>query len=415
MHEAKEDYMSRWTEQFKQHPIHVDLENLGALLEATASEDIAQAQEIARLRKVHAFTLAVIDAVDPEIASPSVLGNMHGHVQGALNEVSAYQSNTNISYLHQANNHFDSVISYASSTPFTAFGTAKASLTKAATAYAEAMEQHAERLKNKVDQLSKEVEGEYGGLDTRANTATDAISKLEVRVSSMEAQLPTQLNSFNTAFQASETARSQAFEAWNVTYQEKLDSQYLLSAQKFAAGELAMGEHLDRAAKVLGAVVDTAQAGAYATYAGEEKASANLYRRLALGLMAAAALVLFLPEVLNAAKVAAELAASYTFDWKAALYRLPFSLVLFTPAVYLARESSRHRTNEVVNRRRQHILTTIGPYLALMDAKKKEEVLSDVAKSIFSEHTPISDDKAAETTNLIAQLTAFAGTLLKGK
>lgn len=131
--------------------------------------------------------------------------------------------------------------------------------------------------------------------------------------------------------------------------------------------------------------------------------------------MAAAALVLFLPEVLNAAKVAAELAASYTFDWKAALYRLPFSLVLFTPAVYLARESSRHRTNEVVNRRRQHILTTIGPYLALMDAKKKEEVLSDVAKSIFSEHTPISDDKAAETTNLIAQLTAFAGTLLKGK
>lgn len=55
---------------------------------------------------------------------------------------------------------------------------------------------------------------------------------------------------------------------------------------------------------------------------------------------------------------------SYTVDWQKALYRLPFSLILFAPAVYLAKESSRHRNNEVLNRSRQHILTTIEPYLA---------------------------------------------------
>jgi len=170
-----------------------------------------------------------------------------------------------------------------------------------------------------------------------------------------------------------------------------------------------LDDYQSQAERVLGTVIDTAQAGAYAKYANEEKASANRYRIAAILLMACAATVLFLPELAHVVQAA----SAYTVDWQKALSRLPFSLILFAPALYLAKESSKHRTNEVVNRRRQHILTTIGPYLALLDDKRSQEIKAEVAKSIFSD-APIIDEKADDTANLLAQLTNLTK-VLSGK
>lgn len=147
-----------------------------------------------------------------------------------------------------------------------------------------------------------------------------------------------------------------------------------------------------------------------ATYANEEKASANTYRRLAISLMVVAAMVLFLPELWHVGQVV----SGYSVDWQKALYRLPFSLVLFAPAVYLAKESSRHRINEILNRRRQHILTTIKPYLALLDPKKAEEVKTEVARSLFSDAMGATGEKE-DASNMLAQLLNLVATVLKQK
>jgi hypothetical protein len=122
-------------------------------------------------------------------------------------------------------------------------------------------------------------------------------------------------------------------------------------------------------------------------------------------------MVLFLPELWHLGQVV----GGYTVDWQKALYRLPFSLVLFAPAVNLAKESSRHRNNEVLNRRRQHILTTIEPYLALLDPKKAEEVKTEVARSLFSDAMGTAAEKDEDTSNILAQLSNLATTLLKQK
>ena len=88
---------------------------------------------------------------------------------------------------------------------------------------------------------------------------------------------------------------------------------------------------------------------------------------------------------------------------------------MFAPAVYLAKESSRHRNNEVLNRRRQHILTTIEPYLALLDPKKAEEVKTEVARSLFSDAMGASGEKDEDASNMLAQLSNLVATVLKQK
>jgi len=97
-------------------------------------------------------------------------------------------------------------------------------------------------------------------------------------------------------------------------------------------------------------------------------------------------------------------AEKYVLDWRVTLGRVPFSLILFVPAFYLARESNKHRNNEILNRRRELILSTIDPYLALLDGKKAEEIKVEIAKGIFSEGNLPNEQTVSDSSNVIAQI-----------
>lgn len=94
----------------------------------------------------------------------------------------------------------------------------------------------------------------------------------------------------------------------------------------------------------------------------------------------------------------------YVFDWKKALARIPFSAAILIPAFYLAKESNKHRTVEFSNRRRELILSTIDPYLTLLDKTKADEIKAEIAKGIFSEGTPSEDTSPIDISNLVSQL-----------
>ena len=156
----------------------------------------------------------------------------------------------------------------------------------------------------------------------------------------------------------------------------------------------------EKAAKVYGVVSNTLQAGAYSSYANEEKKSANFFRWSAIILMIVAVGILVVPEIIKIYKNL----ENYQLDWRLTIGRAPFSLSLFVPAFYLARESGKHRNTEILNRRRELILSTIDPYLALFDPIKAEEIKSNIANGIFSEITQTEDSSISEANNVITQM-----------
>jgi hypothetical protein len=128
--------------------------------------------------------------------------------------------------------------------------------------------------------------------------------------------------------------------------------------------------------------------------------TANSLRRWAVALMILGVAVLVIPEI---AKIAKD-AAGYVLDWKVTLGRVPFSLILFVPAFYLARESNKHRNNEILNRRRELILSTIDPYLVLVNKEKAEEIKVEIARGIFSEGPLPPEQPLSDSGNIIAQI-----------
>jgi hypothetical protein len=402
--------MSRWTDQYSTHAFQATWQALtSAVAGATLAEGtpLADAEELARLQKIIVQLTGTLSSVDPELANPDALGNMQASGQAALGEVQAFLSNGNAAHLRNANAQTDAlathILRYASTLP----PVSPPAVVAAAESLGKYVADWHRNASAQLEALGKDV----GKVEARSSDANLAIDKLAERMTALEGQFQTQMSVFTQTFTQSEASRAERYDKWQEAQQTKSDDAFAELAKKYAAGLVVLTDYEDQAGKVLGSVVNTAQAGAYATYANEEKASANTYRRLAIALMCVAALVLFLPELWHVAQVV----GSYTVDWQKALYRLPFSLILFAPAVYLAKESSRHRNNEVLNRRRQHILTTIEPYLALLDPQKAEEVKTEVAKSLFSDAMGAPVEKDEDTSNVLAQLSNLATTLLKQK
>lgn len=407
--------MSRWIDQFKNHPFHADWTRLTELVSTPLPNEqattVTVAQEYARLCKVVQYVRGVIENLDPELLQNSYLSNLHSYVQQTLNELSAFNSNGNLSHLHNANGNADQFMTLSLQAPFSGLGITKANLTKTATAYAEALDRHAVAYATRTDDLVETSTQKLKQIDERLVSSNEELTKLEGRVEGVETTVQGQLSTFNSTFQASENTRATNFDNWFGKFKDKAVEDYKKLTEQNATGLLAMQSYQDDAERVLGTVIDTAQAGAYAKYANEEKVSANWYRRMAIGSMVAAALVMFAPEFISWLQQS----ATYTVDWQRALYRLPFSLILFAPALYLAKESGRHRTNEVLNRRRQHILTTIGPYLALLPKDKADAIKADVAKNIFSESLQHPEDKSPDAGAIAMQVSQLFSSLAKSK
>ncbi|WP_157616857.1 hypothetical protein [Rhodanobacter sp. Soil772] len=406
--------MSRWTDQFKDHPfkgVWQSVKETSAQVILPDEAGISDAEELSRLRKLIVYLDAMLDGADPELISSDAFGGLHNGARAILGEIQAYISNKNIGHVRNANAQADALADLFHKYVGGPITQKTAAAAKAVAAAADSLSKYVSDWHNRTSQLVGRLDEQVKEVARHSVRANEAVDKLDQRLAALETQLQTQLAGFNTAFQTSESSRAERYDKWMEAQQSKVDEQFTLVAAKHATGLVVLGGYQDQAGKVLGSVVDTSQAGAYATYASEEKKNANTYRRLAISMMAVAALVLFLPEIGHFAQTL----NGYTVDWQKALYRLPFSLILFAPAVYLARESSKHRNNEVVNRRRQHILTTIGPYLALLDVKKAEEIKAEVAKSIFADTLPIGGDKAGETGNVLAQISNLVTTLMKNR
>jgi len=396
--------MSRWNDAFESHAFKTSWNSINELL---ASEGFITGEaegvgiEVARLKKVVAYIDGVIEQIDPELMPFNILDGMNQHSTQCLQQLNAFQGNQNVGHLQNANTNIDAVLSLIGTTPFILSGYQKGSLSKAANAYSEAIDEHLARLSKNIDTEVESVRSELVDINGSISTNKTALTALDNELKVVSQTVEKQTSEFNTQFQASETKRTANFDKVIETQQTKVDSTFKDIAIKSGITIEVLDKYLEDAKNIFGVVVNSLQAGAYSSYANEEKQMANRLRWSAIALMVLGVSVLVVPEIIKMVNSM----ETYALDWKITLGRIPFSLILFVPAFYLARESSKHRNTEVINRRRELILATIDPYLALLDEEQAKTIKEDIAKGIFSEGGQgSSDGRIAESSNVVAQI-----------
>ena len=394
--------MSRWADQFKEHEFFNEFNKLKTLTNTSQidSNDSQVDLEIARLKKVIAYIDNIISKVDPELISLVTLASFTPQIKNCIEQFNNFVVNKNIQHLQNSNNHIDTALSFFSQTPFSLNESQKESLSAAAIAYSESMAESLEKYKNKVNLEIDLLKNQIDQINPEIKINQDNLTNLKQQLQTVEQTIQKQTAEFNTQYQASEKNRSDKFDKTVEQLNAKVDAEFVKLTKKSATATEVLDTFIADAKKIFGVVVNTLQAGAYSSYANEERRTANIFRYGAIALMLTSVSILVYPELI---KIHTEL-TEYIFDWKKALGRIPFSIAILVPAFYLARESNKHRTVEFTNRRRELILSTIDPYLSLLDKSKAEEIKAEIAKGIFSEGTIPQDTNNIDLGNIVSQL-----------
>lgn len=137
--------------------------------------------------------------------------------------------------------------------------------------------------------------------------------------------------------------------------------------------------HLNRAKKIVGLIGNTGMTGHFQKVANRELWTAEIFRFLAVAF--------FIALVLGVWWVVKDIGAD-EFSWEIALFRVGVALALLAPAIYCAKESSRHRRVENRNRRIELELASIGPYLETIPEDKAQHVIEQLAKQYFGNQSP---------------------------
>lgn len=409
--------MSRWIDEYKNHAFWNTWESLSDILineELDTDNNQPTIYETARLKKVFNYINNTLEQIDPELLPATFLNSLNQQATNCLSQVTSFKGNQNIGHLNNANTAIDSMLTSISQTPFILSGQQKGALSKSATAYSNSLNNSLKKLNGFIDGELESAQSEIKNLNTELLGISNEITDLNKQIKTADQTIQTQSATFNTQFQTNENTRAKKFDQIEEKLQIKTDKELekLQNKVDTAFKELSiksgvilevLGKYNDDAAKVFGVVVNTLQAGAYSSYANEEKKNANTLRWSAIALMLTGVAVLVVPEIYKFINSL----AGYKLDWKLTLGRIPFSLILFVPAFYLARESNKHRNTEILNRRRELILSTIDPYLALLDDDKTQEIKLEIAKGIFSDSNLTNESKSssAEASNILSQVT----------
>jgi rubrerythrin len=158
--------------------------------------------------------------------------------------------------------------------------------------------------------------------------------------------------------------------------------------------------------KIFGAIGTTAFAGNFKTTADTEASSANLWRWIALSLMAAMIVV---------GGYAFYYSIGHETDWRVFAFRLGTVIVLAIPAIYAANESSKHRERERQNRKTHLELASLDAYLVLLPEAERNKIKGNLTDKFFG--VPVLKEKADEVTqkDLFGVLTTVLNNLTKGK
>lgn len=387
-------------DRFAQHPVHATLE---AVLKTVGEANLALSDPIAiaameRFRKVAEYAKGCLAAVDPDLCSLQALDAVLSAVSPMQGSFQSFLSGQD---WNQLNNSADLLLNSLNLLPRFDVPDGVRLYSDQLHRYQTATETAIARSKAQVDEVagrSNETAQKLASFDQRLAQYDQQIEAQKTRVDALIAQQQTQFNDLENGRQAKfadaqSEMRKQAdstIASAHAAVAELLRDQETAAtatgrelSSKAQAVVADLDSQRDRAAKIVGIIGNTGITGHYQRIADREYRSANFWRWAAVGFSALA--------VLSVMWIVAHVGTD-GFSWQIAIFRLAVGLACSAPAIYCARESGRHRRNELRNRRIELELASISAYLERLPAEKSQKIIEELAPQYFGNGDHEQDD-----------------------
>ena len=200
--------MSRWIEQFENHPFHIVWNELKEVLGSAFVDDetiLTSVAELARLKKVVSYIDEMLISIDPELVPSNTWDNFNAQAIACSAQIINYNSNRNIAHIQAANGHVDNLLTYIR--PYMiAQGKAKTVLHNSFVEYTKTIEEYISSFQTKASELLTSINGN----DIESNNIKVKLEAIESTVDAFKIKL---LGDGTDTNKGIESMADEAFEA----------------------------------------------------------------------------------------------------------------------------------------------------------------------------------------------------------
>jgi len=395
-------------EKYKTHLVFERLEQLKQSLQAENLTEKIGIENFAFFEAVYLYIKDKLNLTNPILVLEAELTNLAAEIEAGTSQINTFIGNNNIGHITNAINNLNSAITRTRNLPIP---TSKNDFdfSKAVAHFQQTVQGAYEQLKAKNEQLKADL----SAAQTDLNTKQETIKALELQLAEKQTEIQNVLLRYNTEFETLKTTAnttieaerkkfSENFEADRKSFKESIDTDkdtfkkaYENQKAYFDAEAKSIIEKLEQkladANKIVNIVGNVGVTGNYQKIANQHKESANFFRWVALGFMI----------VMSGLLIYSIIELSNTdFNLYKSLVRILAAAVLTYPAVYAARESSRHRNLETQNRNLELELASIGPFIELLPEEKKQSIKEGLVNKYFGKTYPTDGDKKIDSDDV---------------
>lgn len=367
---------------------------LGALLEAVdAGENAKTVAFLARARHRYGALAAILEAADLGLLRPDAWNPVKAAVDEAIGQLEQLGDDPdfNQDYVDDAGLYLGDALAAAAPLLVAAPIVAPDQQRETAAAYRRsvgqllrAVTEERDSASAKLDEVRQEADELRRERAAQVAATRKQLDDLQAQIEAQEDRAAAVVTRLQADFQQAEEARQKAATDAAAEIKAAAATQRDELANEAADALEALERHRAEAARLVNAVGQNAFAGGFGEYANDERAAANRWR------------------LITVASIIAIVAAGFSYLWTVgasefSLQAFWIRAVIIVPlaflAGYAARQSGRHRRNEVAARDLALKLLALDPYLELLPEEDKQKVKIKMADTFFgTPPQPIGED-----------------------
>lgn len=368
------------SENFDNHTIFDRLNSLKEILENDEVKEKIDLEKLSYFQTVFSYINQRVKLTIPDLVQQTELDSLSTELDAGISQLNSFSGNSNAVHLTNATNNFIAAINRIKNFPIP--------VAKADFNFSRKIAEFEKIAKSKYKSLEKEkdeLQTEISNFKTDLTTKETEIQRLLKLIEGKETEIQNLNSTFQTDFNNIKSEHNQNFENDKKTYRTEIDK----SKEQFRKEIDDLKNIIDKdtstlvtkletkhseAKKLVNLIGNVGVTGNYQNIANSHKESANFWRVTAIVFMSIFSILLVWTII--------DL-SSEGFNWTKSLIRLIAAAALSYPATYAARESSKHRKLETINRNAELELASINPFIEGLADDKKQIIKEKLVEKYF--------------------------------
>lgn len=375
--------------EFENHLLFEKLEQLNTKINDKDFRELIGVDDLNFYQTALKYIADRLNLTIPSIVQESELNKISTELENALSQINSFVGNRNLGHITNSKNHIHSALTRIRNLPLP-FSKNDFNFSKNIANFEKIVQEKYSTIEEENEQLKSDFES----VKSELKQTKEELERFEKVLEQKEAELNNLNDSFKTNFDNIKSSATQNYEQDRETFKDEFDEEKNKLTQEVELLKKSIDngtydlvkkleEKLEEAKKIVGVVSDKAVTGNYQNVANDNKTKADIFRWIAISLM----LLLSILLIYTIWDISGN-----TFDWTKSLVRILAAAALSYPATYAARESSKHRKLENLNRKAELELAAINPFIELLPEQKKQEIKEKLVEKYFGNNQNIISD-----------------------